>query len=459
MVLEYEIPNPNTQISLPLYENVNVSVDWGDGNIESFTTSGNKIHTYTLAGTKTVTITGSLTKFGTYTPNTYLKKVISWDNIGLKSLNNAFYYASNLTSVPNYLPNTVTDLSNIFFFATNFNQDISNWNTQNITNMSGMFISASSFDQNISKWNTSNVVNMSYMFDGAQNFNQPIGDWNTSNVTNMNGLFNGAKKFNQNLQNWNTSAVLDMSYMFSGTKSFNQPIGNWNTSNVTNMTSMFSGSTLFNQPINDWNVEKVTSMAWMFDTASSFNQPLSNWNTSNVQYMNSMFSNAKSFNQNIGNWNISNVINADKMFMNDELCTENYDALIIGWSKQNIKTGINFDGGGSKYTSLASTERELLIINGWNITDGGLSTTSTCPNITNTEEFTQLNLKTYPNPIQEILIIELEIETTANLYNIQGEKIETFNLKKGTNSIKINNLTNGNYLLKIGTKIIKLVKE
>ena len=36
-----------TGISLPLYGVVNVSVDWDDGSgLESFTTTGNKVHTY-----------------------------------------------------------------------------------------------------------------------------------------------------------------------------------------------------------------------------------------------------------------------------------------------------------------------------------------------------------------------------------------------------------------------------
>jgi len=32
----------------------------------------------------------------------------------------------------------------------------------------------------ISIWDTSNVTDMSEMFDGANNFNQDIGGWNTS---------------------------------------------------------------------------------------------------------------------------------------------------------------------------------------------------------------------------------------------------------------------------------------
>ena len=41
----------------------------------------------------------------------------------------------------------------------------------------------------ISLWNTSNVTDMSNMFYCATNFNQDIGNWDTSNVTSMRYMF------------------------------------------------------------------------------------------------------------------------------------------------------------------------------------------------------------------------------------------------------------------------------
>ena len=48
--------------------------------------------------------------------------------------------------------------------------------------MNHMFSSATEFNQDISNWNTSNVIDMSDMFAKANNFNQDIGNWDTSNV-------------------------------------------------------------------------------------------------------------------------------------------------------------------------------------------------------------------------------------------------------------------------------------
>ena len=52
-----------------------------------------------------------------------------------------------------------------------------------VTNMSQLFEGNTNFNSNISFWDTSNVTNMSRMFKSAQNFNQNIGNWDVSNVT------------------------------------------------------------------------------------------------------------------------------------------------------------------------------------------------------------------------------------------------------------------------------------
>lgn len=334
MVLEYEITTANSKIVLPLGGTVNVTVNWGDGNTESFTTPGEKTHTYTNTGTYMVSLSGSLTAYGenSFAFNRYLIKVKNFGNLGLISLKYAFQFANDLVEVPSSLPSTVTDLSRMFYKCSKFNSDISLWNTQNVTNMSGMFLGASSFNQPIGLWNTQNVIDMSGMFNDASSFNQPIGDWNTQNVVNMNGIFYLSTSFNQPIGNWNTQNVTNMSQMFTGAKSFNQSIGDWDTRNVTDMTMMFVTANSFNQPIGDWDTRNVINMGQMFEYAPVFNQPIGNWNTQNVTNMISMFHKATSFNQFIGSWNTQNVTNMQGMF-SDAI---SFNQPIGSWNTQNV---------------------------------------------------------------------------------------------------------------------------
>lgn len=278
--------------------------------------------------------------------------------------------------ISNWNTSSVSNMSKMFYDAKAFNKPIGNWNTSTVQNVSEMFSGATAFNQPIGTWNTTSVTNMGRMFYKATAFNQPIGTWNTGAVTNMGEMFGYASAFNQPIGNWNTASVTQMGWMFMGATAFDHPIGNWNTAGVTNMSNMFSGASAFNQPIGNWNTGAVTNMSYMFDRAIVFNQPIGNWNTSAVMYMYNIFANAYAFNQSLGNWNITNVSDMPGMFLNVGLCTYNYDATLNGWSTQAVKSGVNFTGGNSTYSSLGVLARAMLISKGWVITDGGFGLTA-----------------------------------------------------------------------------------
>ena len=65
----------------------------------------------------------------------------------------------------------------MFYKASSFNQDLSNWNVSSVKNMNFMFYEASSFDQDISKWNVSPETSMESMFYNASSFNQDLSSW------------------------------------------------------------------------------------------------------------------------------------------------------------------------------------------------------------------------------------------------------------------------------------------
>ena len=134
------------------------------------------------------------------------------------------------------------------------------------------------------------------------------------------------------------------------------------------------------------NVERFTRADW-FDTASTnvvntmymvngmkkFNQDISGWDVSNVTTMQSMFDGATAFKQDLSGWTVSNVGNFANFLNRVTLPTDYYNSLLIRWSKQNLKTGVDFNGGSSQY-DLGKPDvcRESMIDTfGWTIADGG----------------------------------------------------------------------------------------
>jgi len=74
---------------------------------------------------------------------------------------------------------------------------ISGWDTSEVTDMSELFLEAHDFDESLNDWDVSNVTTMKEMFSGAESFNQPLEKWDVSNVTDMKAMFFGAKSFSQ----------------------------------------------------------------------------------------------------------------------------------------------------------------------------------------------------------------------------------------------------------------------
>ena len=245
-----------TTVTVPLAGTVDVVIDWGDGNFAAFTTAGDKTHTYASEGQYTVRVSGSLTAFGSSAVRPNLTKCLSFGDLGLTSLSNAFRSCANLTEVPTTVPPSVTNMGFMFFGASSFNQNIGSWNVSSVAFMNSMFRSASAFNQDIGSWNVGSVTNMASMFFGATAFNQNIGSWDVGSVTNMSTMFQSAPSFDNggsaDINNWNVSGVTNMSSMFNGASSFNQNIGSWNVSSVAFMNSMFRSASAMTFPLGSW---------------------------------------------------------------------------------------------------------------------------------------------------------------------------------------------------------------
>jgi len=176
------------------------------------------------------------------------------------------------------------------------------------------------------------------------------------------------------IEQWGTGLWSSMNRAFFGASRLTVPaIDVPNFSNVTNMRRMFQFAVKANPDTTDWNTANVIDMSLMFSGALLANPNTSNWETKKVETMQAMFVSATMANPDTSTWDISSVVDMSNMFLNVTLPSANYDAMLIGFNKQIIQSGVNFHGGNSIYCSPdAQISRDKLInIHSWLITDAG----------------------------------------------------------------------------------------
>jgi surface protein len=323
MVLVYDPALANSRtITLPLgiYGGVvNVTVDWGDGNEETFTTSGYKNHTYAagVTGLVTVVISGQLEQYG---GNTNIQGLVRVDNIGfnlgLTSLREMFRNCTQNTTVvtPN-LPPQVTDAQGMFYNA-DPGFDPASLDTSNIQDMSEMFYLSPQTQSNLAGLDTSSATNMYRMFRQYAGTNPDMTGYVTANVTSIKEMFYVSSVVTGiGIETWDTSGVTDMSFSFRSMFGFSNASGfaNWDVSNVVTFREMFL-STPGNYDVANWDVSNCVDFHRMFQSASQFNRDISGWNVSNGQDFSFMFVNAVSFNSPITGWDLSSATSVNAMF-------------------------------------------------------------------------------------------------------------------------------------------------
>lgn len=295
--MTYQCNTDNPNLTLP-WKNVKGTITWSDGTTQTYanTTATPTVKALTANTPYTVTLDGTFSDFFYSTKAADQQCIRSLDHwgtsTGTTTAYRAFQGATNLVSVPDHIPSTLTNTREMFVQATKLNDpNISKWDTSNVTNMAAMFYQATAFNQNLNDWNVSNVTDMTSMFYLASNFNQPVDKWKTSKVTSMLQMFASASKFNQPLNSWDVTSVTTIEGMFHRAYAFNQPLNSWTTTSLTNMMNTFYEATAFNQPLNNWNTSKVTNMNSTFFAATAYNQNLSTWNVAAVTTHNN-FTNA-----------------------------------------------------------------------------------------------------------------------------------------------------------------------
>jgi surface protein len=104
----------------------------------------------------------------------------------------------------------------------------------------------------IESWNVYLIEDMSQLFYYKTNCNPDISELDVSNVKGFAYTFAHATSFNTDLSNWDVSSVTDFTYMLYDTTSFNTDLSNWDVSSGEYFSYMFDGATSFNQDLCPW---------------------------------------------------------------------------------------------------------------------------------------------------------------------------------------------------------------
>jgi surface protein len=327
----YDGPN-NTTNSFPLFVaaveprrgtpiEYDFIVDWGDGSrdvIKAFNQS-ERTHVYPNVGNYKIRIKG---KFGTIRFNNggdrrKLIKILNWGDIPWQNFNDAFFGCINLNEVTNISPDlsNVVSIRNMFRACTGLTSiDLNNWNTPKITDFSSIFFDCTNIVEiNASSWDVTGTNFIGNMFVRCRNLEVlDVSNWDVSNAISAFQMFYDCRKLDPQVQNWNTSNIVFARAMFlqEASRAANIDVSNWDVSSVRNNAGI---STSLNGTLIDF-------------------------------------------------------------FRLITLPTALYDQILINWSEQDLKSGVNFSAGSSKYSSNVVDARNSIVAKGWTIVDGGLQT-------------------------------------------------------------------------------------
>ncbi|NJL13444.1 MAG: BspA family leucine-rich repeat surface protein [Microscillaceae bacterium] len=147
--------------------------------------------------------------------------ISNWQVGNVSDMSNMFAAAFSFNqNISAWNVSSVTSMLSMFNNATSFNQELSAWDVSQVSEMGAMFLGATAFNngevgnnssRSLSNWNTrvQNVSNMGQMFGFASSFNQDISGWDVSNVFRMYLMFGNATAFNQDLSAWDISGIVE----------------------------------------------------------------------------------------------------------------------------------------------------------------------------------------------------------------------------------------------------------
>jgi len=159
-------PPAYAQVTLHLFgyagEPVDAVIDWGSDAANASCLrivqgAGRSVSCPQAGSGDRVRISGTVPQFGpgvsSPTGNT-VSRVVSWGNVGIRSLDAAFKGNTNLVAIPSTLPTSVENLNRTFQDAPTFAQNLASWGMllKNVLTMTDLFDGALSQQTDMSRW-------------------------------------------------------------------------------------------------------------------------------------------------------------------------------------------------------------------------------------------------------------------------------------------------------------------
>jgi surface protein len=142
------------------------TIDWGDGNSEAMSSSGNS-HTYASAGAYNISIhSGSTNPIQTQDPSmatcrAYITRIKQWGTVNVSdSWNYTFFACGNLTGSDAADAPDLSGNCGVMFTGCSVLDDLNaqNWDVSGVTNMNSLFKSCSVYDEDLTGWCVTNFL-------------------------------------------------------------------------------------------------------------------------------------------------------------------------------------------------------------------------------------------------------------------------------------------------------------
>lgn len=169
LLIDTSLPSADLTTTLSWYGPLDITIDWGDGTVETFTETsvGNfKFpHTYPIGGQYEIHVSGtaSSTGFGPSTERSEWLKCIALGTV-TDNFSSAFSDARNLISAPDKIPAGAKNMRSMFYQASALETGLVNWDVSQVTDMSQMLMRTRNFNQDLSGWCVTNITTLPYYF-------------------------------------------------------------------------------------------------------------------------------------------------------------------------------------------------------------------------------------------------------------------------------------------------------